>query len=56
MTALLASVIASLACWLIDLVLSGHVEETTRYIVSFVVGSVVFVPAYIWIKRMRDQI
>jgi ABC-type thiamin/hydroxymethylpyrimidine transport system permease subunit len=56
MTALLASVISSLAAWLLDLVLSGHVEETTRYIVSFIVGSIVFVPSYVWIKRLRDQI
>jgi ABC-type thiamin/hydroxymethylpyrimidine transport system permease subunit len=55
-TALLASIIASLVAWLFDLVLSGHVAETTQYIVSFVVGSVVFVPSYIWIKRMKDNL
>jgi uncharacterized membrane protein YeiB len=55
-TALLASIIASLVAWLFDLVLRGHVSETTQYIVSFVVGSVVFVPSYIWIKRMKDNL
>jgi len=55
-TALLASIIGSLAAWVLDLVLSGHVTETTRFVVSFVVGSVVFVPSYMWIKRMRDEL
>ena len=56
MTALLASVVASLAAWLLDRLLEGHVSETARYVVSFVVGSIVFVPAYIYVKRLRDQL
>jgi hypothetical protein len=56
MTGLLASIVASLAGWLVDLVLAGHVSETTDFIVSFVVGSVVFVPTYVWIKRLRDEL
>ena len=56
MTALLASIIASLVAWLFDLVLSGHVAETTQYVVSFIVASVVFVPSYIWIKRIRENL
>jgi ABC-type thiamin/hydroxymethylpyrimidine transport system permease subunit len=56
MTTLLASIIASLAAWVVDLVLGGHVSETTSYVVSFIVGSVVFVPSYVWIKRLRDSI
>jgi uncharacterized membrane protein YeiB len=54
MVALFASIIASLVAWLFDLVLSGHVSETTQYVVSFIVGSVVFVPSYVWIKRLKD--
>jgi len=56
MTALLASLVSSLAAWVVDLVLGGHVSETASYVVSFVVGSVVFVPSYVWIKRLRDQL
>ena len=54
MTGLLASVPASLMAWLVEALLAGHVSETLEYVVSFVVWSLVFVPAYVWIKGLRE--
>jgi ABC-type thiamin/hydroxymethylpyrimidine transport system permease subunit len=54
MTTLAASTLASIAAWLIDRVLDGHVSETASYVVSFVVWAIVFVPSFVWIKRLRE--
>jgi uncharacterized membrane protein YeiB len=54
MTGLLASVAASLVAWLAELALSGHVSELTEYAISFAIWAVVFVPSYVWIKRLRE--
>jgi uncharacterized membrane protein YeiB len=54
MTGLLASVAASLVAWLAEALLAGHVSATAEYGVSFVIWSLVFVPSYVWIKRLRE--
>jgi uncharacterized membrane protein YeiB len=54
MTMLAASTVASLVAWLVELALGKHVSETASYIVSFVVWSIVFVPSFVWIKRLRE--
>jgi hypothetical protein len=54
MTGLLAAVAGSLAGWLTQAVLGGHVPETAEYLLSFLVSSFVFVATYAWIKRLRD--
>jgi uncharacterized membrane protein YeiB len=54
MTGLLASVIASLLAWVAEAVLAGHVSSTAEYVVSFVIWALVFVPSYVWIKRLRE--
>jgi uncharacterized membrane protein YeiB len=54
MTGLVASIIASLAAWPVDLLLSGHVSDAVEYTVSFIVWAVVFVPSFVWIKRVRE--
>jgi ABC-type thiamin/hydroxymethylpyrimidine transport system permease subunit len=54
MTGLVASVIASLAAWPVEYLLSGHVSDSVQYTVSFIVLAVVFVPSYVWIKRLRE--
>jgi uncharacterized membrane protein YeiB len=54
MTGLFASVAASLVAWLAELALAGHVSEVAEYAISFVVWAVVFVPTYVWIKRLRE--
>jgi uncharacterized membrane protein YeiB len=51
---ILASVVASAVGWGITIVLEGHVSDTTNLIVGFVISSIVFVPSFVWIKRMRD--
>jgi hypothetical protein len=51
---ILASVLASFAGWAVTVPLEGHVSDTTNLIVGFVVSGVVFVPSFVWIKRMRD--
>jgi uncharacterized membrane protein YeiB len=56
MTGLVASVMASLVAWGFDFVLSGHVSETAQYVVSFIVWAVVFVPSYVWVKRLREGV
>jgi hypothetical protein len=50
----IASVISSIAAWGVSALMSGHVSDTTDFVVSFVVGSVVFVPSFIYVKRLRD--
>jgi uncharacterized membrane protein YeiB len=54
MTGLLASVVASLVAWIAEVALAGHVSETSEYVVSFVIWSLVFVPSYVWIKKLRE--
>jgi uncharacterized membrane protein YeiB len=54
MAMLAASTIASIAAWLVDLALGHHVSEGSSYVVSFVVWAIVFVPTFVWIKRLRD--
>jgi len=54
MVSVIASIISSLAAWLVSAVLQGHVSDGTEMIVSFIVGSIVFVPSYIWVKRLRE--
>jgi len=54
MTSLLASVLASLPAWGLSALLSGHVSDATDMIVSLVVWSALFVPAYVWVKRLRE--
>jgi uncharacterized membrane protein YeiB len=54
MTTLVASTVASIAAWLVDLALGKHVSETASYVVSFGVWAVVFVPSFVWIKKLRE--
>lgn len=54
MTMIAASTIASIAAWLVDLALDRHVSETASYMISFAVWAIVFVPSFVWIKRLRD--
>ncbi len=54
MTSLLASVLASLPAWALSAVLEGHVSDGTDMVLSFVVWGVCYVPAHVWIKRMRE--
>ena len=54
MNALLATIVASLGAWGISALLSGHVSDTTDIVVSFVVSGIVFVPCFVWIKRVRE--
>jgi uncharacterized membrane protein YeiB len=54
MTSLVASVFASLIAWGASAILDGHVSDTTGFVVSFVVWAVVFVPSFVWIKRLRE--
>jgi hypothetical protein len=36
------------------MLLSGHVSDGANMVVSFVVWAVVFVPAFVWVKRLRE--
>ncbi len=54
MTTIAASAIASIVAWLVELALGGHISETSSYVVSFVVWAIVFVPTFVWIKRLRE--
>jgi uncharacterized membrane protein YeiB len=54
MTGLLASVIASFVAWGVSAVLDGHISATTDIVLGFVVWAIVFVPTFVWIKRLRD--
>jgi hypothetical protein len=53
-TSLVASVFASAVAWLVEVMLSGHVSDGTSMVVSFLVFGAVFIPSYVWIKRVRD--
>ena len=53
MTSLIASVMASLVAYGVSLLLDGHVSPATDFIVGFVVWSLVFVPSFVWVKRLR---
>lgn len=50
----MASAVASIAAWLIDLAVGRYLPETASYGVSFVVWAVVFVSSFVGIKRLRD--
>ena len=54
MTSILASVIASLVAWGVTALLGDHVSFATETVVSFVVWAIVFVPTFVWVKRLRD--
>jgi len=54
MTGILASVVASLVAWGVSALLEGHVSGATDAIVGFVVWAVVFVPCFVWVKRLRE--
>ncbi len=54
MTGILASVIASVVAWGVSAVLDGHISQTTDLVLGFVVWALVFVPCFVWIKRLRD--
>jgi hypothetical protein len=54
MNGLIASVLASIPAWGVTALLSGHVDDGTEMIVSFVVWALCFVPLFVWLKRMRD--
>jgi uncharacterized membrane protein YeiB len=56
MTGLIASIAASLVAWLVQTALAGHVSKTAEYVASFVVWSLVFVPSYVWIRRLREGV
>ncbi len=51
---MLASVIASLVAWPVTALLSGTISDGANLVVGFVVASVVFVPAFVLLKRLRD--
>jgi hypothetical protein len=51
---LIASLLASFPAWGVEALLDGHVSDGTGMIVSFLVWGAVFVPAFVWIKRMRE--
>jgi uncharacterized membrane protein YeiB len=53
-TSLIASVLASLPTWALSAVLDGHVSDTTNMLVGLVVWSILFVPAFIWVKKLRE--
>jgi hypothetical protein len=53
-TAIIASILASLPAYGLSALLEGHVSESVDMVLSFVVWAVLFVPAFVWIKRMRD--
>ncbi len=54
MTGLIASVLASLPVWALSALLHGHVSDATEMIVTFVLWAVLFVPAYVWVKKLRE--
>ncbi len=43
-----------MVAWAVSLAVEGHVSESTDIVLGFVVGAVVFVPSYVWLKRLRD--
>jgi uncharacterized membrane protein YeiB len=53
-TALLASVLASLVTWPVTALLNDRVSDATNLVVGFVLWAVVFVPAFVWLKRLRS--
>ncbi len=54
MNSLLATIMASIPAWGITALLDGHVSDGTGMVVSFVVWAVLFVPAFVWVKRLRE--
>jgi uncharacterized membrane protein YeiB len=54
MTSLVASVMASLVAYGVSAALEGHVSQGTGFLVSFIVWSAVFVPSFVWVKRLRE--
>lgn len=54
MNSLVASIIASLVAWPVSALLDGHVSDATGMIVGFVLWAVVFVPCFVWVKRLRE--
>jgi hypothetical protein len=54
MTGLIASVLASLVAWGVSALLDGHIGTGTDLVLGFVVWAVVFVPTFVWVKRLRE--
>jgi hypothetical protein len=53
-TLFLASVIASLVAWPVTALLSGTISDGANLVVGFVVSAIVFVPTFVWLKRLRE--
>jgi hypothetical protein len=53
-TALLASILASIVTWPLTAVLEGHISTFANGVVGFVTWAIVFVPTFVWVKRLRD--
>jgi hypothetical protein len=54
MVSIAASVLSSLVAWAAAAMLEGHISDAALFIVSTVIWSIVFVPTFVWIKRLRD--
>ncbi len=54
MTSLIASILASIPAWGLGALLEGHVSEGTGLIIGFVAWAVFFVPAFVFVKRLRE--
>jgi ABC-type thiamin/hydroxymethylpyrimidine transport system permease subunit len=55
MAGLAASVGASAVAYFFEWLLSGHVSEGVSFTVSFFVWAIVFVPSFVYLKRLREE-